>query len=983
MVMIIIGAGHLYAQPTLIDNEEQSFSIVGDVHMIDDDGTTLTVQNIISKLQEGTLPAPVRGENIDFDNTSSAHWLVIPIINSTERRNWYLDFGDLHEGRSGTLKKLLIYETEQKKIIFNRLQNRSKNLYSLRDENYIPVTLPAQSRSNLIVYLQPNGYKTFSVVPTLHSSPPSKQTALHMTSVLQDHLLTVFIISVITIMIGFALTRGVGYIPLLFYYLITAAWFYGFETRIIIDSFILDTVIPLFPTILSLVILLTTFFTVPTRHSHHTIRIPLVFMTIVNVILLVILSIFPDHLHFDYGHAPMVISILTHIVCVLFLIKTQSDFIKPFAYCLAGWLICLIIGQTMTLVSTLSGSDAAFLINYADRMMIYPQYLFLFVGVIISVQISHNYILKKIRRENERARSIIHAQKTRDEMDHSRLLKVIEREREIMEELRARESERTEQMRAAKIMADEANQSKSAFLAVVSHEIRTPMTGLIGMLRMLENTPLSKDQKEYVEVVKDSTDTMLALLNDILDFSKIEKGVLDLENIEFDLKRILMAVTTLMKTHADQKNIALNLVIAPDIPHSLYGDPTRLRQVFLNLVGNALKFTQHGHVTIKVDLNHLDDNKCVIDFAIEDTGIGISEEAQKNLFAPFAQADSSISRKYGGTGLGLAICKTLVEGMGGKITLKSTEGVGTTFFFTLEFSREADSLINNTHISATSSSAQKVKPLSILIVDDNDVNLKVISEYLKDGGHTLVTAESGQTCLDILKSKTDFDLILMDIEMPDISGLDLAAQILGDDATPQIPIIAMTGNIGQNHIKHYKETGFKGLIAKPFDPDQIQSLLQKLVTNPTHSFFDESDQSEDSNETSSTEKAVSHKTDKKKKPQIGKALDEVLLTNLKNGLGTQKTRDLLVELFEKADEIIVQFYEAIATQDRDAIYARAHELKGMCANFGLKAVSEKAREIETVTRDDDYAFDDFNPHIEDLKTLMERSKIAIDDFFGT
>jgi signal transduction histidine kinase/CheY-like chemotaxis protein len=632
----------------------------------------------------------------------------------------------------------------------------------------------------------------------------------------------------------------------------------------------------------------------------------------------------------------------------------------------------------------ISGSiDPSFITSYADRLIIYPQFLFLLVGVILSIQVGHGHLLSKVRKESDRARSVIHAQKSRDEMDHTRLLKVIEREREIMEELRARESERTEQMRAAKNMADEANQSKSAFLAVVSHEIRTPMTGLIGMLRMLENTTLSKDQKEYLDVIKDSSDTMLALLNDILDFSKIEKGVLDLENIEFDLKRVLMAVNTLMKTHADQKNIALNLIIDPDMPHTIYGDPTRLRQVFLNLVGNALKFTSNGHVTVKADLKTLDEKQCVVDFAIEDTGIGISKEAQENLFAPFAQADSSITRKYGGTGLGLAICKTLVEAMGGNITLKSTEGIGTTFYFTLAFALKSDVQIKKDVLS-TSSTTTAITPMNILVVDDNEVNAKVISEFLKEDKHTTTHAISGKECLDIMQSQSNFDIILVDIEMPGMSGVELAEIIIKNPDTKHIPLIAMTGNIGLSDVELYQEKGFKGLVGKPFEPEKIKILLANVQNAPDQAHFDKikSNTSSSAEKTSHTEKDEKKKTKPVKKPSIGKALDDMMLTNLKNGLGTQKTQDLLEETFIKADSIIQQMLEAINDNDKKSIYARAHELKGMCANFGLKAISEKALEIETATKIEDYDIDDFNPHVEDLKTLLERSKIAVDKFFG-
>jgi len=968
------------AAPLSIDQSMSSFALDGDIHILNDPDSELTVQNIISKYQRDELPTPIQTQKIEFEKGAAPHWLVIPIRNLTEHQEWFLNFGELSDGRTGIIKNLLIYEINQKAIIFNRLQNHSRNLHDLQNDNYIPIRLKPRSNAVLVIYITPNDYKSLSIVPTLHRTPTPSTTGY---GYLHDFIATILIASILTALLGFIITRGVGYIPVILYYGVVAAWFYGFENKTIIDNFIMDTLIPLFPIIVSLIILLTTFFTVPTRYSNKTARIPLIFITIVNIALMIILSVFPNLFQFNSGHIPLIISTITLFICIVFLTRTQSDFIRPFALCLAGWIICLIFGQFISSMAITGSLDANFITSYADRLVLYPQFVFLLVGVILSIQMSHGHLLKKIRRESERARSVIHAQKSRDEMDHTRLLKVIEREREIMEELRARESERTEQMRAAKNMADEANQSKSAFLAVVSHEIRTPMTGLIGMLRMLENTQLSKDQKEYLDVIKDSSDTMLALLNDILDFSKIEKGVLDLENIEFDLKRVLMAVNTLMKTHADQKNIALNLLIDPEMPNTLFGDPTRLRQVFLNLVGNALKFTNDGHVTVKADLNAIDEKQCIINFAIEDTGIGISQEAQENLFTPFAQADSSITRKYGGTGLGLAICKTLVEAMGGNITLKSTEGIGTTFYFTLAFALKSDVQIKKGP-SNSPSLESAITPMNILIVDDNEVNIKVITEFLKEDNHTVNSAMSGEECLETLKQNSDYHVILVDIEMPGMSGVELAETILKNRDMPPIPLLAMTGNIGLSDVELYQEKGFKGLVGKPFDPAKIRNLLANVQNAPQQAHFDKGSISQLSSDDTKSDQKKDQKQKGKamKKPSIGKALDDIMLTNLKNGLGTQKTRDLLDETFEKADSIIQQMQEAVNDNDKESIYKRAHELKGMCSNFGLKAISEKALEIETAAKIQDYDIDDFNPHVEDLKTLLERSKIAVDKFFG-
>jgi CheY-like chemotaxis protein len=343
-----------------------------------------------------------------------------------------------------------------------------------------------------------------------------------------------------------------------------------------------------------------------------------------------------------------------------------------------------------------------------------------------------------------------------------------------------------------------------------------------------------------VQTIKDSGDAMLALLNDILDFSKIESGGMQLEIVDFDLQRLLDGVVRLMSGHASQKDIFIKAEVAHDVPRYLKGDPTRLRQVLLNFVGNAIKFTSEGGVTIHVYIDpdfpalYERPNETPIKFVIEDTGIGISEDGQKKLFTPFAQADSSISRKFGGTGLGLAICKRLIEAMGSKIELKSVEGQGSKFFFTLAMDKgESDAIVDEMATAQANQQKAAGVRLTILVVDDNEINRKVVQGILTKYGHKSVVAENGGDAV-AMAEYNPFDLILMDIELPDMNGVEATKLIRHNPKIPKQPhIAALTGNVQQEAIDYYIESGMDSHLAKPIEPQKIEQLLNFLAAQKT------------------------------------------------------------------------------------------------------------------------------------------------------
>ncbi len=477
--------------------------------------------------------------------------------------------------------------------------------------------------------------------------------------------------------------------------------------------------------------------------------------------------------------------------------------------------------------------------------------------------------------------------------------------------------------------AEQANRTKSAFLAAMSHEIRTPINGIIGTTTLLRDTPLNARQSAYVDLVSTSGEILSSLIADILDYSKIEAGVLEVETIDFDVDVLIRDVLTLTVPAAQAKGLALAAAIDPAVGGKLRGDFGKLRQILLNLVGNAVKFTEQGGVEVRVEAECLPDESTEwLRFAVVDSGVGISESGQTNLFNAFVQADTSVARRFGGTGLGLAICRKLATALGGEIGMQSKINHGSTFWFRVPLVRSEYEC--TTPIDAL---ADASRALDVLLVEDNEINRLVATGLLERAGHRVCAAASGRAALAALDRDT-FDLVLMDLNMPDIGGLEAIRRVRAhaDPGVAGVPIVVLSALVTKDDIQASLAAGADAFLGKPYRPERLEAIVAAVSgrARPDPSRARDA-----------------HRPEPGAAPeQASREVDASVLASHVKELGVVTT-SRIVDLFgATAESSLAEAQHALRSDSGEQLVRAMHRMKSSAATLGLVRLAELAAKTE-------------------------------------